>query len=155
WGVYRLDKDGEEAEMIAGRTEEEVYGTLDLPCFPPELREARREFEWAEAGKLPKLIETKDLRADLHMHTTATDGKATLEEMVAAAQARGLEYIAITDHSKRVSMAGGLDAARVREQWREIDRLNGQLSGIVVLKGIEVDILERGGLDLPDDVLAE
>ena len=89
------------------------------------------------------------------MHTTATDGKATLEEMVAAAQARGLKYIAITDHSKRVTMANGLDGQRLRQQWKQIDELNDKLSGITVLKGVEVDILERGGLDLTDDVLAE
>jgi DNA polymerase (family X) len=149
YGVFRG------SDYVAGRSEEEVYATLDLPCFPPELREARREFEWAAAGPLPRLIQRGDLQGDLHMHTTATDGKATLEEMVAAAQARGLKYIAITDHSKRVSMANGLDAARLREQWSEIDRLNRRLNGIVVLKGVEVDILEKGGLDLDDDVLAE
>ena len=149
YGVYR----GE--EYVAGRTEEEVYGTLELPCFPPELREARREFEWAAAGTLPALVEVGDIRGDLHMHTTETDGQATLEEMVAAAKARGLKYIAITDHSKRVSMANGLDAARLRQQWAAIDRLNASKPGITVLKGIEVDILERGGLDLDDDVLAE
>ncbi|HJT35423.1 MAG TPA: DNA polymerase/3'-5' exonuclease PolX [Pirellulales bacterium] len=149
YGVFR----GE--QYVAGRTEEEVYAALDLPWFPPEMREARHEFEWADAGALPKLIEVGDIQGDLHMHTTATDGKATLEEMVAGAQARGLKYIAITDHSKRVSMANGLDAARLRAQWAEIDRLNETLRGFVVLKGIEVDILERGGLDLEDDVLAE
>jgi len=153
YGVFRLEDSRE--IYVAGRTEEEVYGALGLPCFPPELREARREFEWVAAGALPKLIELGDLRGDLHMHTTATDGKNTLEEMAAAAQARGLEYIAITDHSQRVSMAGGLDATRLRQQWREIDRLNAEIEGIVLLKGIEVDILERGGLDLPDDVLSE
>jgi DNA polymerase (family 10) len=89
------------------------------------------------------------------MHTTATDGKASLEQMVAAAQARGLKYIAITDHSKRVTMARGLDAGRLREQWAEIDRMNQKLSGFRILKGIECDILERGGLDLDDEVLAE
>jgi DNA polymerase (family 10) len=89
------------------------------------------------------------------MHTTATDGKATLAEMAAAARARGLSYIAITDHSKRVSMAGGLDATRLLEQWREIDAFNATGPGITVLKGVECDILERGGLDLPDDVLAQ
>lgn len=149
YGVFRGD------QYVVGRTEEEVYAALDLPWFPPELREARQEFEWADAGALPKLIEAADIQGDLHMHTTATDGKATLEEMVAAAQSRGLKYIAITDHSKRVSMANGLDAARLRAQWAEIDRLNKTLRGFVVLKGIEVDILERGGLDLEDDVLAE
>lgn len=149
YGVFRGD------EYIAGRTEEDVYASLDLPCFPPELREARREFEWAAAGKLPVLIERSDIQGDLHMHTVATDGKATLEEMVAAAKGRGLKYIAITDHSKRVSMANGLDADRLRQQWAEIDRLNRRLKGITVLKGVEVDILEKGGLDLDDDVLSE
>jgi DNA polymerase (family 10) len=149
YGVFRGDK------QIAGRTEDEVYGTLDLPCFPPEIREARQEFEWADAGKLPTLVELGDIVGDLHMHTTATDGKATLEEMVAAAQARGLKYIAITDHSKRVSMANGLNAERLREQWDAIDRINARLKGLTVLKGVEVDILERGGLDLDDDVLRE
>ncbi len=149
YGVFRGEK------SIAGRTEEEVYSAIGLPCFPPELREARHEFEWADAGSLPTLVETADIRGDLHMHSTWTDGQATIEEMAAAAKARGLKYIAITDHSKRVTMVGGLDARRVRQQWAEIDKLNEHLTGITVLKGIEVDILERGGLDLPDDVLAE
>jgi DNA polymerase (family 10) len=144
-----------EGEYIAGKTEKEVYATLDLPCFPPEIREAREEFDWAAAGKLPKLVELDDLQGDLHMHTSASDGKATLAEMVAAAQARGHKYIAITDHSKRVSMANGLDGTRLRKQWQEIDQLNRELSDFVVLKGIECDILEKGGMDLPDDVLAE
>ncbi len=149
YGVYRGD------EYIAGRTEEEVYATLDLPYFPPELREARKEFEWATAGGLPKLIELSDIQGDLHMHTLETDGGGTLEEMVAAARQRGLKYIAITDHSKRVSMANGMDGERLRRQWAEIDRLNSRLKGFIVLKGVEVDILEKGGLDLEDDVLAE
>jgi DNA polymerase (family X) len=126
-----------------------------LPCFPPELREARREFDWADAGELPELVESGDVRGDLHMHSTWTDGTASIAEMAAAAKSRGLKYIAITDHSKRVSMVGGLDTKRVLEQWAEIDKLNKRLHGITVLKGIEVDILERGGLDLPDDVLAQ
>jgi DNA polymerase (family 10) len=149
YGVFRGQ------QQIAGRTEAEVYAALDLPCFPPELREARREFDWARAGKLPKLIELDDIRGDLHMHSTWSDGQATIEEMAAAAKARGLKYIAITDHSKRVTIANGLDAAQVRRQWAEIDRLNQRLQGITVLKGVEVDILERGGLDLDDDTLAE
>ncbi len=153
YGVFRVD--GQHEEWIAGRTEEEVYATLDLPWIPPELREARHEFEWAAAGTLPKLIKLGDLRADLHMHTTETDGKASLEEMIAAARERGLEYIAITDHSKRVTMARGMDAARLRAQWRQIDAVNRTLDGFCVLKGVEVDILERGGLDLEDDLLAE
>ena len=142
-------------DPIAGATEAEVYATLDLPCFPPELRENRQEFGWAAAGTMPELIELSDIRGDLHMHTTETDGKNTLEEMVAAAKKRKLKYIAITDHSKRVTMARGLDATRLRKQWRQIDELNDTVRGITVLKGIECDILEKGGLDLPDDVLAE
>ena len=149
YGVYRGD------EYVAGRTEEEVYAQLDLPCFPPELREARREFQWAAEGKLPKLIELDDIQGDLHMHTLETDGGGTLEEMVEAARKRGLKYIAITDHSKRVTMANGLDGPRLRRQWAQIDALNKRLKGFTVLKGVEVDILEKGGLDLPDDVLAE
>jgi DNA polymerase (family 10) len=149
YGVFRDDA------YLCGRTEEEVYQALGLPWIPPELREARREFEWADAGQLPQLVELDDIRGDLHMHTTQTDGKATLEQMVAAAQQRGLKYIAITDHSKRVTMANGMDASRLRKQWAEIDRLNQRLRGFTVLKGVEVDILERGGLDLPDDLLAE
>ncbi len=149
YGVFR----GE--QMIAGRTEEEVYGALDLPCFPPELREARQEFHWADAGQLPELIELDDIRGDLHLHTTWTDGMDTLEQMAAAAQQRGWQYIAVTDHSRRVTMANGLDPARLRQQWAEIDQLSKRLKGITILKGVEVDILERGGLDLPDDVLAE
>ncbi len=149
YGVFRGEK------VIAGRTEEEVYGCLDLPCFPPELREARREFDWAEAGELPKLLEVGDIRGDLHDHSTWTDGQASIEQMAAAAKQRGHKYLAITDHSKRVTMVNGLDAKRILEQWAEIDRLNKRLEGITLLKGVEVDILERGGLDLPDDVLAQ
>lgn len=151
YGVFRDDV------YVAGRTEEEVYACLDLPCFPPESRENRREFAWAEQGPLPELITRADIVGDLHMHTTRTDGQATLEQMIAGARARGLQYIAITDHSKRVSMANGLNAERLREQWAEIDEINQRLKGdeFRVLKGVEVDILEKGGLDLEDDVLAE
>ncbi|MGA2258503.1 MAG: DNA polymerase/3'-5' exonuclease PolX, partial [Thermoguttaceae bacterium] len=149
YGVFRGD------EQIAGRSEEDVYAALDLPWFPPEMREARREFQWAADGELPRLIELRDIRGDLHMHSTWTDGQATIEEMALAARARGLKYIAMTDHSKRVTMVNGLDENRLLQQWEEIDRLNERLTGITVLKGVEVDILERGGLDLSDDVLKE
>ncbi len=149
YGVFRGRK------QVAGREEEEVYAALGLPWIPPELREARREFEWADAGQLPRLVELADIRGDLHAHSTWTDGMATIEEMALAGRQRGWKYLAITDHSRRVSMANGLDPARLRRQWAEIDRLNERLKGITVLKGIEVDILERGGLDMPDDVLAE
>lgn len=154
YGVFRVH-DGKE-ERIAGRTEEEVYAALGLPLFPPELREGRHEFEWADRGQLPELITLDDLRGDLHMHTDASDGVASIQEMVAAAQSRGLSYIAITDHSQRVSMAHGLDPKRLRAQWKEIDRIRRDLpDGFTLLKGVECDILEKGGMDLPDDVLAE
>lgn len=155
WGVFRSESE----ERVAGDSEDGVYATLGLPCFPPELRENRREFALAEAGELPRLVELADLRGDLHMHTSATDGRATVREMVAAARGRGLEYIAITDHSKRVTMAHGLDADRLRAQWKEIDLVNEELTAegadFRVLKGIECDILEAGPMDLEDDVLAE
>jgi DNA polymerase (family 10) len=147
--------DPDAPNYVAGRTEEEVYAAMDLPWFPPEIREARQEFAWAAEGKLPNLIEVSDLVGDLHMHTTASDGKATLREMAVAAIERGLKYIAITDHSPRVSMANGLNPTRLRDQWKEIDNLNREFDDFTILKGIECDILEKGGMDLPDDVLAE
>lgn len=153
YGVYREE---DLDHPIAGITEESVYAAVKLPWIAPELRENRGEIEMAAQGTLPRLITYEDLRGDLHMHTTATDGENTLEEMVAAAQARGWEYIAITDHSQRVSVARGLDGTRLRAQWQEIDRLNEKLEGrFWIFKGIECDILEKGGMDLPDDVLAE
>lgn len=149
YGVFR----GEES--IAGQSEEEVYAAVELPWIPPELRENRGEIELAEQHRLPKLLELSNMRGDLHMHTTATDGTASIEEMIEAAKARGLEYIAITDHSKRVTMANGLDADRLREHWRNIDAVRKKTKGIHVLCGIECDILEDATMDLPDDVLAE
>jgi DNA polymerase (family 10) len=145
---------------LAGRTEEEVYRAVGLPWIPPELREGTDEIALAEGGVLPDLVDLAAIRGDLHMHTTATDGEATLGEMARAAIERGLGYIAITDHSQRVSMARGLDATRLLRQWREIDRFNESLAEggrppLVVLKGIEVDILEKGGLDLPDAILEQ
>jgi DNA polymerase (family 10) len=149
YGVFRDDV------QVAGRTEEEVYKAIGLPWFPPELRENRREFEWADAGKLPELVTLADIKGDLHMHTTASDGAATIEQMAIAARERGLKYIAITDHSKRVSMANGLDANRLRKHWEDIRRIRETISGIEILCGIECDILEDATMDLPDDVLAE
>lgn len=154
WGVFRIK--GDKETRIAGATEEDVYATLKLPAFPPEIREGRREFEWAADGELPELVTLKDIRGDLHMHTTESDGSASIEEMVAAARERGLSYIAITDHSQRVSMARGLDPQRLLAQWKAIDRLRTSLpKGFTLLKGIECDILEKGGMDLPDEVLAQ
>lgn len=149
YGLFRGD------ELVASRTEEEVYAAVGLPWIPPELRENRGEIERAEAGTLPKLIELDDIRGDLHMHTTATDGMNSIREMAEAAKARGLQYIAITDHSKRVTMANGLDGERLRAHWKAIDKVRGEISGIEILKGIECDILEDATMDLPDDVLAE
>lgn len=154
WGVFRVK--GDQETRIAGATEAEVYDTLKLPLFPPEIREGRREFDWAEKGELPDLITVEDIRGDLHMHTTASDGSASIQEMIAAAKERGLSYIAITDHSQRVSMARGLDPKRLLAQWKQIEKLKDDLpKGFTLLKGIECDILEKGGMDLPDDVLAE
>lgn len=140
---------------IAGDTEESVFRALGLAWIPPELRENQGEIQAAAAGTLPTLVSLGDLRGDLHAHTTATDGHAGLEAMAAAARARGLEYLAITEHSRRLTMAHGLDARRLREQGMDIDRLNAKLKGITLLKGIEVDILDDGSLDLPDTALAE
>ncbi len=149
WGLFR----GE--ERVAGHTEAEVYHALGLRWMPPELREDRGEIAAAEGDTLPTLVELADICGDLHMHTTATDGTASLREMVDAAQARGLKYIAITDHSQRVSMAHGLNAERLRAQWAEIDQLRKEVRDIEILRGVECDILEDARMDLPDDVLAE
>lgn len=149
YGVFRGD------EQIAGDTEESVYAVLGLPWIPPELRENRLEFRMIEHGELPKLVEVSDIKGDLHMHTTASDGTASILEMAEAAKARGLKYIAITDHSKRVSMANGLDGTRLRQHWDEIRKVAAKVSGIEILCGIECDILEDATMDLPDDVLSE
>jgi DNA polymerase (family 10) len=147
YGVFRG------RERIAGETEESVFAAVGLPFIPPELREDRGEIEAARSGRLPKLVELADLRGDLHAHTRASDGRNTLAEMAAAAKARGLHYLAITEHSQRLTVANGLDAERLLRQIDEIDALNGTLEGITLLKGIEADILEDGSLDLPDAVL--
>lgn len=149
YGVFRRD------DRIAGKTEEEVYKAVGLVYVPPELREDRGEVVVAMKGGLPQLIELDDIRGDLHCHTTASDGTAALEEMAQAAKDRGYDYLAITDHSKRLTVASGLDEKRLRKQMEEIDRVNDKLAGVRLLKGSEVDILEDGSLDLADDVLAE
>ncbi len=149
YGLFKKDK------LVSGKTEEEVYKSLDLPWIPPEIRENRMEFTAAENDELPELIELKQIRGDLHMHTTATDGKASIQEMAEGALAKGYQYIAITDHSKRVTMANGLDAKRLRAHWKEIEKVQQKVPDIQILKGIECDILEDGTMDLPDDVLSE
>ncbi|BBP03537.1 DNA polymerase/3'-5' exonuclease PolX [Sulfuriferula plumbiphila] len=135
---------------IAGETEESVYAAVGLPWIAPELREDRGEIEAARAGRLPRLIELADLRGDLHAHTMASDGHASLHAMALAARAQGLEYLAITDHCGALKIAHGLDPQRLRRQLDEIDRLNAELAGITLLKGCEVEILEDGSLDLPE-----
>jgi len=149
YGVFKGEK------RVTGDTEESVYQAVGLPWIPPELRENRGEIEAARKNKLPTLVDRRDLRGDLHVHTKATDGHNTLREMAEAARARDLDYIAITEHSRRLTVAHGLDVRQLRHQMEDIDRLNESLKGITLLKGIEVDILEDGSLDLPDDVLGE
>ncbi|MDE3117829.1 MAG: DNA polymerase/3'-5' exonuclease PolX [Nitrospirota bacterium] len=147
YGVFK------EERRVAGQTEESVYAAVGLPWIPPELRENRGEFDAAREGRLPQLVQLGDLRGDLHAHTNATDGRNNLTEMARTARARGFEYLAICDHSQRLAMTHGLDAKRLLAQLDEIDRLNETKPGITLLKGIEVDILEDGRLDLPDGVL--
>jgi DNA polymerase (family 10) len=150
YGLFRADDN----TRLAGATEEELYRTLGLAYVPPELREQRGELAAAEAGTLPRLITEEDLKGDLHMHTTATDGRADIEAMARAAQAAGLEYIAITDHSQALTMARGLDERRALEHAGRIREVNAKLDGITVLAGIECDIRPDGTLDLADDCLA-
>lgn len=140
---------------IAGATEEDVYEKLKLAYIVPELREDHGEIAAAQAGKLPRLVKLSDVRGDLHVHSDWTDGTVTIAEMATAAQARGYEYIALTDHSRRVAMTHGLDPARLARQIHEIDRLNEKLKNLTILRGIEVDILRDGSLDLPDSSLAK
>ena len=149
YGVFR----GE--ERIDGESEEAVFDSVGYPYIAPELREGRGELEAAHAGLLPKrLVEERDLRGSLHNHTRWSDGRGTLEEMVEAARERGHAYIAITDHSKRLAIANGLDERRLLQQLEAIDRLQEECPDITILKGSEVDILEDGSLDLPDEILA-
>ncbi|MGD9879722.1 MAG: DNA polymerase/3'-5' exonuclease PolX [Reyranella sp.] len=140
---------------IAGTTEEEIYERLGLAFIPPELREDRGEIAIARTGKLPRLVALSDIRGDLHVHSSWTDGTADIETMARAASALGHEYIALTDHSRRIAMVHGLNSARLAQQAAQIDRLNDKLGGITILKGIEVDILKDGSLDLPDKTLAK
>ncbi len=149
YGVFRG------ARRIAGRTEEEVFTAVGLPWIAPELRENHGEIDAAKAGTLPHLVELADIRGDLQMHTTATDGKNTLAEMVDACIDRGYEYVAITDHTRAVRVAGGLTAAEFRRQAHAIDRLQSKIAGrLAIVKSAEVDILDDGTLDLDDETLS-
>ncbi|HWR36842.1 MAG TPA: DNA polymerase/3'-5' exonuclease PolX [Clostridia bacterium] len=151
YGLFRL----EDQKLAAGRTEEEIYATLALDYIPPELRENCGEIEAAEKHTLPNLIIEADLQGDVHMHTVETDGRCTIEEMALAARERGYKYMAITDHSKNLAFANGLDDTRAEEHIKRIRRCDEQIEGIRIFAGIEVDILADGSLDLSDDVLAQ
>lgn len=156
YGVFEVGQDGEEAgegSPVGGATEEEVFRAVGLPWIPPELRENRGELEAAEAGRLPRLVGRDDVLGDLHMHTTWSDGKDSIREMAEACRKRGYRYMAVTDHSRAVTVARGLGPERLREQWDEIERARDEVDGIRILRGCEVDILKDGSLDLPDDVL--
>jgi DNA polymerase (family 10) len=147
YGVFKFE------EKVAGLSETSVYQAIGLAWVPPELRENQGEIEAAQTGTLPQLIEAADIQGDLHAHTDWSDGGNTLEEMVQAARNYGLKYLAITEHSDRLKIAGGLASSRLLAQIDEIDRLNQQLRDITLLKGIEVEILADGQLDLSDELL--
>jgi DNA polymerase (family 10) len=179
WGVFQVpdedapgagaeatdggsDGGGEEAPgdrgfgaRVAGPTEEGVYASLGLAWVPPELRENRGEIEAALADKLPRLVTLDDLRGDLQMHSTWSDGRASLEEMVRACLARGYTYMAVTDHTQAMAMVGGLTPERARAQWVELDEVRERVPEMLVLRSAEVDILKDGSLDFPDEILEE
>jgi len=149
YGVFKGEK------RVAGKTEEEVYDSVGLPYIEPELREDRGEIESAEKRSLPDLITESDIRGDLHAHTDRTDGKNSLEEMIQGAKKCRYSYLAITDHSKRVTMAHGFDEKNLGKRIKEIDRINKKEKKFTALKGIEVDILKDGSLDLADSILEQ
>jgi DNA polymerase (family X) len=151
YGLFRLEGN----ERVAGETEEEIYRLLGMDWIPPELRENCGEIEAALEGRLPKLIELADIRGDLHMHTLETDGRATLEEMAEAARALGYQYIAITDHSKALAMANGLDEKRAVDFAKKVREINKEGLGIRIFSGLECDIKRDGEMDLAEEALAE
>jgi len=159
YGVFREEEGKGEGptsgERIGGAREEDVFAAVGLPWMPPEIREDRGEIEAAQAGELPKLITLEDIRGDLQLHSTWSDGTNSIEEMARAGLARGYEYLAITDHSAAVRVARGLRPEQLEEQWREIDRVRERVPGIRILRGLEVDILHDGSLDLPDEYLQQ
>ena len=151
YGLFRTDN----GSLVAGRTEAEIYDALGLAEIPPELREARGELEAAEQRALPDLITLQDIRGDIHSHTTETDGRDDIEAMALAARNAGLEYLAITDHSKALAMANGLDEHRALAHAKRVREIGDRLEGITLLAGIECDIRADGSMDLADDCLAE
>ncbi|GMV03785.1 MAG: DNA polymerase/3'-5' exonuclease PolX [Gemmatimonadota bacterium] len=162
WGVFRVPEGvdpetlgKEDGERLAGDTEEGVYAALDMAWVPPELRENRGEVEASLDGTLPALVTLADIRGDLQMHSTWSDGKASVEDMARACLERGYEYLAITDHSQAMAMVQGLTPQRAREQWAEVEEVQERVPGIRILRSAEVDILKDGALDLPDEILEE
>jgi len=151
YGLFRTKDD----RRVAGETEEEIYEKLGMQWIPPEMRENNGEIELAIEGELPELVVLEDVRGDLHMHTTESDGHSSLEEMAAAAKEAGHSYIAVTDHSKALAMANGLNEKRLLEQIRRVQKFSKEAKGITVLAGCEVDILRDGKLDIDDEVLAQ
>ncbi len=149
YGVFQTRDD----KKIAGKEEQEVYQALELPFIVPELREDRGEFEAAQKNRLPNLISMDDIKGDLHIHTSDSDGLNTIDELVQASKKKGYQYIAITDHSQSLYVAGGLNEKKLEEQIRKIDKANQRLNDFIVLKGIEVDIKSDGSLDFPDSIL--
>jgi len=158
YGLFKATSDKGQGTRIAGKSEEKLYKMLGLDYIEPELREMTGEVEAAQKRKLPAVIGYGDLRGDLQVQSNWTDGADSIEEMAKAAMAAGLEYIAITDHTKRLAMTHGLDEKRIQQQWKEIDKLNAKLksqkSKFLILKGTECDILKDGSMDLPDKILA-
>lgn len=151
YGVFNVQT----AERLAGETEEEVFAAVGLPFISPELRENSGEFEAADKGRLPKLVEPGDIKGDLHIHTVATDGRNTAGEMALAAKKLGYKYIAITDHTKAVRVAGGLDDDELAAYIKLVRKANKDVKGIEMLAGVEVDILKDGSLDISDKVLRQ
>ncbi|MEM7482546.1 MAG: DNA polymerase/3'-5' exonuclease PolX [Acidobacteriota bacterium] len=156
YGVFRQEEEERptDGERIGGAEEREIYQALDLVWIPPELREDRGELKRAAEGELPRLLEPGDLKGDLHMHSTWSDGSVSLAEMVAACAERGYDYMAIADHSASIPIVTGMDGEKLRRQWKEIDEIESSDPGIRVLKSMEVDILEDGSLDLDEESLA-
>ncbi len=162
WGVFRVPEDvdpselgKEDGERLGGDTEESVYAALGMAWVPPELRENRGEVDAALADELPDLVTLDDIRGDLQMHSTWSDGQVSLEEMALACRDLGYAYVAITDHSQAMAMVQGLTPERAREQWKELDEVRERVEGIEIFRSAEIDILKDGSLDMPDEILEE
>ena len=149
YGVFKGSKN------LASHTEEDVYEVVGLPYIDPELMEDRGEIEAALSGTLPKLVSMEDIKGDLHVHSSYSDGKATLEELVDEARQRGLEWIGVCDHSRSLKIGGGLSIKDLRKKIEEIKEINSRHGDVLLLCGAEVDILSDGSLDYPDEVLKE